>query len=1053
MRTHSFMGLACIALASGTIVSRGAVSDLRLVPFPKQVELREGGFDLSKTLCIALTDTEVVNKAAELLLAEIARVVGGAECAGGSPPQEDETRVLCLYSTAGPAPLELLPVPEEGWGQSYALSVNADRMLVQSSSDRGLLHGVQTLRQLIRANLDGARVPAMEVRDWPSLRYRAFQDDLTRGPSTLLSVLQREVAIGAEVKMNVFTYYMEHQFAFTKHPVIGPEGGSLTADELRRLVDLARRYGVDILGNQQSFGHFYHILKHEEYAHLRETGGILCPVKEESYQLLDDLYSEQAPVLPFPFFNVCCDETHGLGKGPSKALAEQIGVGAVYAGHLSRVHGILKERYGKRMMMWGDIILRHPEHLKLIPQDTVMLTWGYGPRESFEDQIIPFAESGYEFFVCPGVNCWSRILPDFAAAATNIRNFVRDGAKHGALGMLNTAWDDDGENFCAPNWHGILWSAECAWNASTTTLDEFERRVGAVLFGEAGDHFGQAIALLATTHSLPGWERMHDRRFWRLDTGECPVSEAASRAQARQLLEVVEPAMVHLKQAQRDARVNADVLDYFLFGAARMRLMAQRAIAFLDAARAYQGSLGAAAGSGTAADGLAQALGIMTSLRDAHLELRSTYETLWQRENKPYALSRVLSRFDQAAAFYDSVREKVAADSAAVAAGAAPSASAAPALRIVELGVRRQHPSRSAAKPLAPDTDWALPLYTHRMGLVVEAGDQARLDPPVEVRLPTRLVARASSCALVELDADSGSQRPIPSQLDRTAGGGSAADATLVFVIRGALPARASRSYLLYFGGAGQASPPAVAGVTCTDAPGGGKWVENERIKLLVGAEGGHIYRWEVKGMNGIDLTQPGESGWSGFSDLGGAQRSATNAIEVLADGPALVRLQCADPSGLTKTISVFAGMPWVEVTLNNSVGWYWEYDEARTFAPDGPTPGSFLFSDGFTGKVGRVADGTSAQMKRNRVSWSAKHRPDGLLLALLTPETKALHVVGPGGGWGGVGLEGSVPVAHFVTYGGTVAGGVKQALDTLQQTLSLRDRVSVTVCREEARE
>ena len=96
-----------------------------------------------------------------------------------------------------------------------------------------------------------------------------------------------------------------------------------------------------------------------------------------------------------------------------------------------RIHDLLRDKYGTRMMMWGDIILQHPDHPDEIPQDTIMLTWGYAPRESFEDQIIPFAESGYEFFVCPGVNNWSRILPDFGVAETNIRHFVRDGAAHG----------------------------------------------------------------------------------------------------------------------------------------------------------------------------------------------------------------------------------------------------------------------------------------------------------------------------------------------------------------------------------------------------------------------------------------------------------------------------------------------------------------------------------------------------------------------------------------------------------------------------------------------
>ena len=68
---------------------------------------------------------------------------------------------------------------------------------------------------------------------------------------------------------------------------------------------------------------------------------MLNPLKEETYQLLDDMYSEVCPLLPFPFFNVCCDETWELGRGPTKELAEKIGVGGVYVRHIRRVHDLL----------------------------------------------------------------------------------------------------------------------------------------------------------------------------------------------------------------------------------------------------------------------------------------------------------------------------------------------------------------------------------------------------------------------------------------------------------------------------------------------------------------------------------------------------------------------------------------------------------------------------------------------------------------------------------------------------------------------------------------
>ncbi len=540
MRWDFVCQVILITLACTAQGEQGVAPSLRLVPFPKEVSLTEGGFALDRALVIEATD-ELPGQLAELVRRELKRA--DLKEPGSRREVTAACHVLRLVSPGAPKGAPSLPdgmLPEEAKGEGYAVRVRPEEALVAARTRSGLFHGVQTLCQLIRANRRGTSLPCVTIRDWPSLRWRCFQDDITRGPSTKLDVLKRQLELGSLLKLNLFTYYMEYQYIWKKHPILGPKDGSLTADELKALVEHGRRFHVDILGNQQSFGHFSDILRHKKYAHLRETGGILCPVKEESYKLLDDLYSEVIPHLPFPFFNVCCDETRGLGTGPSKELAKQVGVGGVYARHLRRVHDLLEEKYGKRTMMWGDIILRHREHLKDIPTDTIMLTWGYDAADSYEHQITPFAKSGYEFFVCPGVSNWKRILPDFGVATVNIRNFVRDGIKHGALGMLNTAWDDDGENFNAPSWHGYAWGAECAWNASKTSPEDFNRRIGAVLFGERGDHFGQAIELLAKAHRLPGMHGMRNQRFWQLDLD---AIKGSTRREAAERLLAVEPQL------------------------------------------------------------------------------------------------------------------------------------------------------------------------------------------------------------------------------------------------------------------------------------------------------------------------------------------------------------------------------------------------------------------------------------------------------------------------------------------------------------------------------
>jgi len=625
-------------------------SALRLVPFPKDVRLTEGSFALDRPLTIELP-AEPASLLGRLIGDELERL----QLPRPQVRSRDDLQNALRWSAATDGPPPQSAFRPDATSEDYALQITPAAVTADAPEAAGLFYAVQTLCQLIRANSKDGRLPCLTIRDWPSIRWRAFQDDITRGPSSTLETLQREVSLGAALKMNIFTYYMEYQYAFKKHPEIGPKNGSLTPAELQALVAHAKPYHVDILGNQQSFGHFARILKHERYQHLRETRGTLCPVKEETYQLLDDLYSEVVPLLPFPFFNVCCDETYGLGTGPSKELADKIGVGGVYVRHIRRIYDLLKDKYGKRMMMWGDIILNHPEHLKEIPKDTIMLTWGYLAKDSFEDQIIPFAQSGYEFFVCPGVACWNRILPDFGQALVNIRNFVRDGAKHGAIGVLNTAWDDDGGNFNAPNWHGYAWGAECAWNASSTNPEDFNLRVGAVLFGESGDHFGQAIELLTRAQHIPTIKYCRNERFWSIELA--PPREV-HRDEAQQILDVVRPAIEHLKACRQEATTNADLLDYFLFGAQRIELIGRRMLARHQAVDAYKTARKSPLSE--AGEHLLKAERIIGELRDDHAALAKRFEQLWMRENRPFALDWTMRRFRELAQAYTHIAEKIA---------------------------------------------------------------------------------------------------------------------------------------------------------------------------------------------------------------------------------------------------------------------------------------------------------------------------------------------------------------------------------------------------------
>src|ERR1035441_11078969 len=103
-------------------------------------------------------------------------------------------------------------------------------------------------------------------------------------------------------------------------------------------------------------------------------------------------------------------------------------------------------RRGRRTFFWGDIALKSPALMAQLPKDMIAATWTYEPNERFADYIAPFRQAGLDVVVCPSVNNWSKPVPDFDKAVTNIGRFVAEGRRQGAMGMLNTVWFDDGES-------------------------------------------------------------------------------------------------------------------------------------------------------------------------------------------------------------------------------------------------------------------------------------------------------------------------------------------------------------------------------------------------------------------------------------------------------------------------------------------------------------------------------------------------------------------------------------------------------------------------------
>ena len=357
--------------------------------------------------------------------------------------------------------------------QEYHIIVIGNYIMVSAPTPQGLFYGAQSLKQIIRHQLlteNNLNIPWYYIFDYPSLEYRGWMDDISRGPIPTTDFIKEQIRRLAEYKFNFFNLYTEHLFKLDEYPDIAPTDG-LTAEEIKELTEYAKDYYIEFIGNQQCFAHAEKTLDNPFYDEIRDTRFNFNPGVEETYEFLETLLGETAQAYESKYFNINCDETEGLGNGKAKSYVDNIGAENAYCQHINKVYDIL-QKYDKEVMMWGDIIAKNPEMIKQLPEDIQFIVWSYGGRDSFDEMIAPFKNSGHTFWVAPGASCWASCFPNIDNYIVNIANFARDGYKNGAKGVINTAWDDYGETMFNEVWHAMAWCAETSWNTLKTNDNE-----------------------------------------------------------------------------------------------------------------------------------------------------------------------------------------------------------------------------------------------------------------------------------------------------------------------------------------------------------------------------------------------------------------------------------------------------------------------------------------------------------------------------------------------------------------------------------------------------
>ena len=620
-------------------------SELILLPRPRFLTFTGGSFTLPDQGEILFEG--VSESTAGLTGVKLLEALSGAENEGWKVLYAEQ-----LESENASISLHQLPdsdIPDQGYG----LVITAERISVTASSISGLFYAAQTLVQLLQQS--EGDLPCLHIEDWPDFPRRGVMLDISRDKVPTMETLFGLVDLLASWKINEFQLYTEHTFAYQKHRVVWENASPMTAKEIQALDEYCRQQFVDLVPNQNSFGHMRRWLIHDEYKHLAECPQgcktlwgyfdepfSLSPSVPETLDFLAGLYDELLPNFGSGYFNVGCDETVDLGQGRSADLVAEKGAGRVYLDFLLKILDLVSAR-GRTMQFWGDIVRQYPKLVPELPRDLAALEWGYEEQHDFDQNGALFASAGIPFYVCPGTSSWNSVAGRTDNALGNLLNAAENGLKHGAIGYLNTDWGDEGHWQPLPvSYLGYAFGAAVSWALDANSDVDLRSALDAFAFKDSANGMGSVAFDLGNVYQSCQLQPPNRTILFQVlqteirDLGSlvCPdgdLDQALRRFQSS--LDLIDKATAPLEHSAAAPLV----LDEYSWVADMLRHACWRSLYWLQHAQGKQDK------------------SLLQRLRTDAVSLLERHEVIWHTRNRPGGFADSQWRLRKMAADYDAL--------------------------------------------------------------------------------------------------------------------------------------------------------------------------------------------------------------------------------------------------------------------------------------------------------------------------------------------------------------------------------------------------------------
>lgn len=320
--------LSAALFCGALFLNAQTASDINIIPVPAQMSVTSGTFTFNpQTTKVAFKGNDA-KSVHDFFVQKIKNATGAT---------------LQKGKAGGNGTISFIIDSKVKGREAYTLEVTAQRIMAKASTSDGLFYAMQSLLQLMPAEVEssvaqGAKtwnLPALHIEDAPRFVHRGVMLDPCRHflPA---DAVKKIIDVLASYKINKMHWHLTDdqgwRVEIKKYPKLTEVGaqrvegdktihkGYYTQEEIKDVVAYARQRHVEIIPELEIPGHelaaiaaYPQLSCKEEPTTPRIIWGVedvvMCPGKELMFQFLNDVIDEMVPLFPSKYFHIGGDES------------------------------------------------------------------------------------------------------------------------------------------------------------------------------------------------------------------------------------------------------------------------------------------------------------------------------------------------------------------------------------------------------------------------------------------------------------------------------------------------------------------------------------------------------------------------------------------------------------------------------------------------------------------------------------------------------------------------------------------------------------------------